>query len=94
LQIGVADESAAHCGVQFGGQAASLIDMVEHKAPHLFGVAPSRRREQTAMSRVVSVAEPLVGGMSWLIAQSHEVTQQPIDDLAHEAKQRIRVGCG
>ena len=59
LQIGVAAKALPHRGAQFGGEASSLVDMVAHQAPHLVGIAPSRRFEQTVTRRDVRVAEPL-----------------------------------
>jgi len=46
---GVPDKALAHRGVQLRRQAAGLVDMVEHQAPHLIRVAPSRCLEQAAV---------------------------------------------
>jgi hypothetical protein len=46
------------------------------------------------MSRDIRITEPLVGGMSRLVAHGREMAQKLIDYLAHEAEQRIGIGCG
>jgi hypothetical protein len=51
LRTGVPDKALAHRGIQPCRQAASLVDMVEHQAPHLIGVAPSRRRDASSRRR-------------------------------------------
>jgi len=56
LQTGVPDKALAHGGIQPCRQAASLVDMVEHQAPHLIGVAPPRR-EQAAVRGDVRIPQ-------------------------------------
>ena len=56
----------------------------------LLGQAPRRGLEERGG---VSTSDGL-GGMSWLITHSHEMAQQVINHLAHEAEQSIGIGCG
>jgi Beta-lactamase len=64
------------------------------RAPREGPVTTSRRFQQAAVSGDIGVTELLISWMRRLVAQGHEMAQQVIDQLAHEAKQRIGIGCG
>ena len=84
----------AHGGVEFAGEAPGLVDMVQHQLAHLRGIATSRRCQKLAVRRHVGVAQLLIGGMCGLITHRHQVPQQVIDDLAHEAQDTVGIGRG
>jgi len=81
-------------GVELTRKAACLIDMVQHQFADFRGIATPRRRQKFSVCRDVRFAQLLVRGMGGLIAHSHQVAQQMIDDLAHEAQHPIGIGRG
>jgi hypothetical protein len=56
LEIRVTDESRRIAASNSAAKPPASSIWFEHQAPHLFRVTPSRRREQTAVSRKVPVA--------------------------------------
>jgi hypothetical protein len=71
-----------------------LVDMLDHELSYPPYVAPARCGEEAPMRRNIGVAELLIEWVVRLPAHRHHVPQQAVDDLAHEAEQRVGIGRG